>query len=97
MNCADPALIVPYDVYAGLFICIDLAYNFFEHEVLTRADSTEVSARTRRMARRRSIVALASFTAAMVVAFAAPRIGFGLICCALILHLRPEAAPGGWV
>jgi uncharacterized membrane protein len=84
----------PVVFYAGLFVCIDIAYNVFEREVLTRTDSTQVSASTRRMARRRSIIVLASFTAAMLVAFVAPRIGFGLICCALILHLRPEAAPG---
>lgn len=32
-------------------------------------------------------------THAMLVAFIAPRVGFGLICGALILHLRP-GAPG---
>jgi hypothetical protein len=30
----------------------------------------------------------------MLVAFVAPRLGVGLICSALILHLRPEV-PGG--
>jgi hypothetical protein len=38
-------------------------------------------------------VVLAIFTTAMLVAFVAPRLGFGLICGALILHLRPEV-PG---
>jgi uncharacterized membrane protein len=80
----------PVAFYAGLFICIDIAYNVFEREVLARADTAHVSARMRRMARRRSLVVLASFTAAMLVAFFAPRLGFGMICAALILHLRPE-------
>jgi len=80
----------PVMFYAGLFVCVDIAYNVFEHEVLTRADHTQVSTRTHRMARRRSLVVLASFTAAMLVAFVAPRLGFGLICAALILHLRPD-------
>jgi hypothetical protein len=80
-------------VYAGLFVCIDIAYNVFEHEVLTHADSARISARTRRIARRRSLAVLATFATAVVVAFAVPRVAFGLICCALILHLRPEAAP----
>ena len=84
---------VPVACYAGLFVCIDIAYNVFEREVLVHADATQVSARTRRMARRRSLIVLASFTTAMVVAFVAPRLGFGLICGALILHLRPEV-PG---
>jgi len=59
----------------------------------TRADATLVSERTRHMARRRSLVVLAFFTTAMLVALVAPRLGFGLICGALILHLRPEV-PG---
>jgi hypothetical protein len=65
-----------------------------EREVLARADATQVSEGTRRIARRRSLGVLASFTTAMLVAFVAPRLGFGLICGALILHLRPEATPG---
>src|SRR4051794_30892410 len=44
----------PMAFYAGLFVCIDIAYNVFEREVLTRTDSRQVSARTRLMARRRS-------------------------------------------
>jgi len=84
----------PVAFYAGLFVCIDIAYNAFEREVLAHADATLVSANTRRLARRRSLVVLASFTTAMLVAFVAPRIAFGLICGALILHLRPEASPG---
>jgi uncharacterized membrane protein len=83
----------PVAFYAGLFVCIDIAYNVFESEVLARADATQMTARTRRLARRRSLGVLASFTTAMLVAFVAPRIAFGLICGALILHLRPEA-PG---
>jgi uncharacterized membrane protein len=76
--------------YAGLFVCIDLAYNVFEREVLVRVDDTQVSQRARHVARRRSLVVLAIFTTAMLIAFVAPRIGFGLICGALILHLRPD-------
>jgi len=81
----------PVAFYAGLFVLIDIAYNVFEREVLALADAAQVSAHTRRMARRRSLIVLASFTTAMLVAFVAPRLAFGLICGALILHLRPEA------
>jgi hypothetical protein len=42
------------------------------------------------MARWRSLVVLAIFAAGMLIAFVAPRVGFGLICGALILHLWPE-------
>ena len=82
----------PVVFYAGLFVCVDIAYNVFEHEVLARADATQLSARIRRMARRRSLVVLASFTTAMLVAFVAPRVAFGLICAALIFHLRPDVS-----
>src|SRR6266849_3411014 len=37
--------------YAGLFVCIDIAYNVFEREVLVPVDDTQVSERTRRVAR----------------------------------------------
>jgi uncharacterized membrane protein len=76
--------------YAGLFVCVDIAYNVFEREVLVRVDDTKVSERTRHLARRRSLIVLAIFTTAMLTAFVAPRVGFGLICGALILHLRPD-------
>ena len=33
----------PVVFYAGLFVCIDIAYNIFEREVLARADVTQVS------------------------------------------------------
>lgn len=80
----------PVVVYAGLFVCIDIAYNVFERHVFASADEAKVSSRTRAFARRRSLVVLAGFSTAMLVAFFEPRIGFGLICAALLLHLRPE-------
>lgn len=83
----------PVAVYAALFVCIDIAYNVFEREVLAHTEGSHVSERMRRMARRRSLSVLAIFITAMLVAFVAPRLGFVLICGGLILHLRPEA-PG---
>jgi uncharacterized membrane protein len=83
----------PVVFYAGVFVCVDIAYNIFEREVLGQADATQVPDRARRMARRRSLGVLAIFATAMLVAFVAPRLGFGLICGALVLHLRP-GAPG---
>ena len=73
-------------------MCIDIAYNVFEREVLTQADTAEVPDSSRRLARRRSLGVLAGFTTAMLVAIIAPRIGFGLICAALILHVRPDVS-----
>jgi uncharacterized membrane protein len=84
----------PVVFYAGLFVCIDIAYNVFEHEILTQADAQHLPENARRMARGRSLGVLTSFATALLVAFVAPHLGFGLICSSLILHLRPEAAPG---
>lgn len=80
----------PVMLYAGLFVCVDIAYNIFEREVLALPGAAQLSERARRLARRRSLVVLAGFITAMLVAFVAPRLGFGLICAALILHIRPE-------
>jgi uncharacterized membrane protein len=80
----------PVAFYAGVFVCVDVAYNVFERRVLARAPATQVSERARRLARRRSLGVLAMFTAAVLVAFVAPRLAFGLICGALILHVRPD-------
>src|SRR5689334_15698361 len=40
----------PVAFYAGLFVCIDLAYNLFEHHVLTQAEEMHVSPRARSLA-----------------------------------------------
>jgi TMEM175 potassium channel family protein len=84
----------PVVFYAGLFVCIDIAYNVFERDVLAHANIAQVSGRARYRARLRSLVVLAIFATAMLIAFVAPRVGFGLICCGLVLHLRPDVPPG---
>lgn len=70
----------PVVLYVGLFVCIDIAYNVFERLALSQTDESRVSPRMRRLARRRSLAVLAGFCAATLVAVAAPRIGFGMIC-----------------
>src|SRR5262245_23916615 len=57
----------PVAFYAGLFVCVDLAFNIFERDVLARAETRHVSERVRRVARPRSLVVLAIFAAAMLV------------------------------
>jgi uncharacterized membrane protein len=94
-HATNPLASSPVAFYAGLFVSIDVAYNVFEREVLAQADATQVSECTQCMARRRSLVVLAIFTSAMLVALVAPRVGFCLICVALILHLRPDVS-GTW-
>jgi uncharacterized membrane protein len=82
----------PVVLYAGLFVSVDLAYNVFEHLVLSRANARRVPAAMRRRARKRSLLVCAGFATSMLVSLAAPRLGFGLICAALIPHLQADAA-----
>jgi uncharacterized membrane protein len=82
----------PMVFYAALFVCVDIAYNVFERDVLALAGAMQVPDRRRRVARRRSLAVLAIFATSTLVAFVAPRFAFGLICSALLLHLRPQGA-----
>lgn len=82
----------PVVFYAGLFVCIDIAYNIFERTVLAHTDAAHLSARARRTARRRSVAVLVAFIVAMLIALVAPRVSFALICAALLLHLRPDVS-----
>ncbi|WP_424630105.1 TMEM175 family protein [Bradyrhizobium sp. SYSU BS000235] len=80
----------PVALYAAVFVCIDLAYCVFERLAFEQADASELPEHVRRMARRRSLITLMIFAAAMLCAMAAPWAGFALICCALFTYLVPE-------
>ena len=80
----------PVALYAAVFVCIDLAYRVFERQAFDQADTSEIPERVRRIARRRSLVTLLIFAAAMLCAIVAPWVGFALICCALLSYLAPE-------
>jgi uncharacterized membrane protein len=81
---------VPVAAYAAIFVCVNIAYLVFERQALDQADVTQIPQSARRIVRGRSLATLAIFVAAMLVALVAPRVGFALICCALLSYLRPE-------
>lgn len=81
----------PVAVYATIFVLVNIAYLVFEREALAQADPSAVPERTRRLAGRRSLAGLAIFAVAALTAPEVPLLGFALICCALVLYLRPEA------
>jgi uncharacterized membrane protein len=81
---------VPVFVYAAVFVLVELAYLQFEHHALAQAVVEEISHRARRLARLRSLVAFAMFLTAMLLSLRFPLWGFGLVCCAVLLYLRPE-------
>jgi len=78
----------PMTVYAALFVCTDGAYNLMERHILKRTD--QISAQARGIARRRSLLALTLFALATLAAVFVPWVGFGLICAALGLHIKPD-------
>ena len=82
---------VPVFVYAAVFVLVNLAYIPFEWHALASASVEEISARTQRFAKIRPLFTLGTFVIAMLVALKFPSLGFGLICCALLVYLRPEA------
>ena len=81
---------VPVFVYAAVFVLVELAYLQFEHLALTQAVVEEIPHRTRRLAKIRSFVAFALFLTAMLLSLKVPLWGFGMVCCAVLLYLRPE-------
>lgn len=82
---------IPVAAYAGLFVCVNVAYVLFERTVFAQADPAAFPERARRLAKRRSFSTLAIFAVASATALFVPAAGFVLVCCALILYLRPEA------
>jgi TMEM175 potassium channel family protein len=80
----------PVVLYTSFFFVTDGAYNLFEREVLR--NSSDFSSTELRASRRRSLIALALFAAASLVALIQPLAGMGFAASALLLHLRPDAA-----
>lgn len=81
---------IPVCVYAAVFVLVNLAYLPFERHALAQAKDEEISARVRRIVKARSFSTLGTFVSAMLVSLKFPLWGFGLVCCALFVYLRPE-------
>jgi uncharacterized membrane protein len=81
---------VPVSVYAAVFVLVNLAYLPFERHALQQARDDEVPGTMRRIAKFRSCSTLGTLCVAMLVSLKFPSWGFGLVCCALLLYLRPE-------
>ena len=85
---------VPVAAYAAIFVLVNVAYLLFEREILAHAEADDMPEHARRLARRRTLIGLATFGTATLVAPVVPLLGFSLICCALLLYLRPEFLSG---
>jgi uncharacterized membrane protein len=80
----------PVFVYAAVFVLVNLAYISFEWHALSAAPIEEMSLRTRRFAKVRSATTLGTFVLAMLVSLKFPSWAFGLVCCGLLVYMRPE-------
>ena len=80
----------PVFVYALVFVLIEIAYLAFERTVLAQATERDFAPGLRKIVKVRSYLALMLFSTAAVVAFWAPYVGFGLVCCVLLIYLSPR-------
>ena len=84
---------IPVAFYAGVFICVNVAFRLFEGDVFAQADEARICVLAKRMARRRSLGTILLFVVAALIALWLPPLGFALVSLTLVLYLRPEA-PG---
>jgi uncharacterized membrane protein len=84
---------VPVAFYAGVFVLVNVTYLLLCWEAVDRSAPHKVTPRDRSMMRMRSLVTLAVFSAAAVVALQYPIGGMAMICLCLLGYLSP-AAPG---
>src|ERR1700744_690209 len=81
---------VPVAMYAFVFFLVNLTYLVLVYETLSNTGDSSLSDKTRRLLHVRSLGTLLLFLTAMIIAFWFPLIGFSIICCCLLLYLRPD-------
>jgi uncharacterized membrane protein len=83
----------PILIYVAVFVMINIAFLGYQQEALSQASKGEVSSMTRHLTTVRAVVTLGIFLTAACVAYWSPFSGFGLVCCVLLIYLRPQV-PG---
>lgn len=83
----------PVLFYAAVFVMVNIAFLGYQQEALSQASDSEAPPRTRRITRVRALITLGIFVTAACVAYWSPWFGFGLVCCVLLIYLRPQV-PG---
>ena len=84
---------VPVVFYAAVFVMVNIAFLGYQQEVLSQASDIEVSPTTRRLTRMRALISLVIFITATCVAYWSPWSGFALVCCVVLVYVRPQV-PG---
>src|SRR5262245_21406610 len=83
----------PVLVYAAVFAMVNIAFLGYQQETLSQASDSEVSPTTRRLTLVRALITLGIVVTATCVAYWSSWRGFGLVCCVLLIYLRPQV-PG---
>jgi uncharacterized membrane protein len=81
---------VPVAMYAFVFFLVNATYLALVWETLCGHDNKAITGRAMRLLHVRSFLTLSLFLVAMTLAFWFPLLGFALVCCCLMLYLRPE-------
>jgi uncharacterized membrane protein len=81
---------VPVAMYAFVFLLVNVTYLWLVWETLSDRKNPVITRRAWRLLHVRSFITLTLFTSAIITAFWWPFLGFGMICCSLLLYVRPE-------
>jgi len=85
----------PVLFYAGVFVMVNVAFLGYQQEASSQASDSVVSPTIRRITRVRALITLGIFATAAFVAYWLPLVGFGLVCCVLLIYLRPQVPGAG--
>jgi uncharacterized membrane protein len=84
---------LPVAMYALIFLIVNITYLILIRESFRIDKNDMVVNRVRRLLQIRSLITISLFTTAFIISFWWPLVGFTIICCCLLLYLRPEAPP----
>jgi uncharacterized membrane protein len=81
---------IPVALYALVFFLVNITYLALVWEILCDKRSRELASSSRRLLNVRSFITLSTFLVAAGISFWWPYVGFVLVCCCLLLYLKPE-------
>lgn len=81
---------IPVAMYAFIFFLVNVTYLALVWETLCNNKKTAIPKSAMSLIHARSFLTMSLFLVAMVLAFWFPLLGFALVCCCLLLYVRPD-------
>jgi len=81
---------IPVAMYAVVFLLVNVTYLALVWEIMCTNMNTRKPDPARRFLHIRSFITIFLFAFAAAISFLYPLLGFGIICCCLLLYLKPE-------